>query len=78
MADGLGLGNGGPSVHLLNHAVAGVWNHPGWGCFSCFGEVGVHRLGAVVVDEVIFHVLCPGAWDDESKGATGGCHEDRC
>jgi hypothetical protein len=30
-----------------------------------------------VVDEVIFHVLCPGVRDDESNGATGGSHEDR-
>ena len=73
LADGLGLGNGGSSVHLLNHAIAGEWNHPGWGCCPSLGEVGVHRLGAVVVDEVIFHVLGLGARDDESKGAAGGC-----
>jgi hypothetical protein len=73
LADGLCLGNGGSSVHLLNHAIAGEWNHPGWGCCPSLGEVGIHRLGAVVVDEVIFHVLGLGARDDESKGAAGGC-----
>ena len=73
MADGLCLVNGGPGVHLLNHAIAGVGHHPGWGCFSCLGEVGIHGLGAVVIDEGILHRLGPGPWDGYAKDAAGGC-----
>ena len=75
LANGFCLGNGGPGIDLLNHAIAREWNHPGWRCFPSFGEVGSHRLGAVVIDEVIFHVLGPGARDDETEGAAGGCQE---
>ena len=60
LADGFCLGNGGPGIHLLNHAVAGVGHHPGWGCLPRLGEIGIRRLVGVVIDEVIFHVLGPG------------------
>ena len=61
LADRLRLGNGGPRVDLLDHAIAGVGHHPDWGCLVRLGEIGIHRLGAVVINEVVFHVLGHGA-----------------
>ena len=74
MAGGLCLINGCSGVYLLNHAVACEWNHPGRGCFARLGEVGVHCLGAVVIDKGVLHGLGPGRpWDGREKEAAGGC-----
>ena len=76
LADGFCLGNGGPGVHLLNHAIARVGHHPGWGCFSCLGEIGIHRLAAVVINQIIFHVLgMGGPWEGYAENAAAGCQQ---
>jgi hypothetical protein len=77
LADCLGIADAHTLVHLINDTGARVRSQTGGRWLARKGNFSVDGIGAVVHDQIIFHILRMGAAGEAGKGAAADGRESK-